>query len=126
MRNRQILVVDESTAELETMREQFAALGMETERAGSLSEAIARLQTRTYDAVLADLWMEQGAGARLLCWMKEAGRAEPVLLMAEGADYDLMIEYINKGAVDLVARPVEAAELRRSLNLATGEQLLVM
>ena len=81
-----------------------------------------RLADNTYDGLLLNMWMEDGTGRELLTWLRANGRTEPVVVMSATADYDQWIDLVNKGAADLLPKPVDSTQLKRALQMALGCQ----
>lgn len=87
----------------------------------SCKSARKRVELRRYDGFLMDLWMADGRGDQMLDWLREQGHIQPVVMMSGLADYDLWIDLVNKGAADLIPKPVQPAQLKRVLELAFAE-----
>lgn len=124
MRRKKVLLIDDSVSSCGQTIELLSQMGYDTVATHTLGEAVCHLQEQQFDIILADLWADGGAGEHLLTWMRAEQREEPVVMMAVDADYDLLSEMIDKGAIDLMSKPLQLAQLKRSLDLAQGVHLL--
>lgn len=115
---RMILVMDDDAREWMTVDRLMAQLGWETQWAPSVNAAMRCLEQQRFTGVLVNHFAEEASSERLLNWLRERGREEAVIIMSHQADYDLMINLVNQGAVDLIQAPVQLADLRRALDLA--------
>ena len=61
-----VLVVDDDTAILEVLEMRLAAMGLEVTRARNARDALAAIQSRSYDLGLFDLRMEPTDGITLM------------------------------------------------------------
>lgn len=117
---KQILVMDDDPCACACLSDMIRFYGFTVECVSSCQSARHRLGEKKYDGLLLDLWMPDGTGGELLTWLRANGRNEPVVVMSEDADYDQYIDLVNKGAADLIPKPVESKPLKRALQLAMG------
>ena len=125
-RRRRVLVVDDSRVQRRILLASLRRWGYEVDEAGSGSEALNRLATRSYDFVLSD-WMMPGLNGLELC---RAFRALPregygyfILLTAKDEKSEVA-QGLEVGADDFLAKPVSAAELHA--RMIAGERILNM
>ncbi len=90
----------------------------------SIEAALTRLSEKSYDALRVDQWMKDGCSEKILKWLKDQGRLDPVVMMSSMADYDVWIDLVNKGAADLIPKPVGDAQLKRALKVAMGDRTI--
>ena len=96
--------------------------GHNAEHANSCIDAIHKLEQRSYAVLLLDMWMSNGDGETVLDWVRAEEREEPVIMMCEGGDYDLWLDLLNKGATDLVSKPIQPSEMKRVIRWALNLQ----
>ena len=120
-RQKQILLMDDDPHVCAYLEDLLRYYGYGVDCAQSCKAARKRVETRAYDGYLMDLWMADGRGDQMLDWLREQGHAEPVVMMSGLADYDLWIDLVNKGAADLIPKPIQPAQLKRVLELAFAE-----
>jgi two-component system response regulator FixJ len=73
---------------------------------------LAELTARDYALVMLDLQLPGIQGLEVLRRMKAAHLAVPVVVMTESGSVDLAVEALHLGAVDFLAKPVDAGRLR--------------
>jgi two-component system response regulator PhoP len=67
--------------------------------------------SNSYDAIVLDLMLPQLSGKALLCALRKAGRKTPVLVLTAVDAKASIIELLNLGADDYVAKPFDFGEL---------------
>ncbi len=110
-----VLIVDDDEGHAEALGDGLELDGHECTIAGSGNEGIARLEERTFDAVLTDLIMHDRSGLEVL---QEARRLQPeavVLVITGHGSVETAVEAMHKGAADYLTKPVNLQELRTKL-----------
>jgi DNA-binding NarL/FixJ family response regulator len=92
----------------------------EVECVSNYEYAIHNLGARVYEGLLLDTGT--GDGEEVLTWLKANNRHEPVIMMSHGADYEMLTDFVNRGAADLIAKPVQPSELKRTIKLILREK----
>ena len=110
-----ILFVDDEVRVLESLRRMLhsqshlweMAFWNGRRRMGSIS------WTKAQDAVVMDVKMPGASGLELLARMQQAEQAKgvPVVMLTGLAEHDLKSRALELGAADLLAKPVDPAEL---------------
>ncbi len=118
MEPKRILVVDDDAHTCTYLHELLTSFGYGAETVLSCQEARQRITQGKYDLYLLDIWLEDGRGDDVLSWLRQQGHQQPVVMISGMADYDVWIDLVNKGAFDLVAKPIQHAQLRRVLDNA--------
>lgn len=112
-----VLVVDDNPSVLKLLGPLFEEAGMAVVLAGSVAEARAALEARSwaFDLVLSDIRMPRETGFDLLEWIKRDGSPKPdipvLLTTAELPEAENRVKGLAMGAVDYVVRPIELSEL---------------
>lgn len=117
-----ILVMDDDPCMCACLSDLIRFYGFNVECVSSCQSARRCVDEKAYDGLLLNMWMDDGTGCELLAWMRANGHQEPVVVMSVDADYDQWIDLVNKGAADLISKPVDPKQLKRSLQLAMGEE----
>ncbi len=114
-----ILVVDDEQDFLETLvnrliKRKFKAVG-----ALSGEEALSKMKTGLFDAVILDVKMPGGMdGIEALREMKKIQPSAEVLLLTGHGSIETSIEGVKLGAFDYLLKPVRLEELLEKLSLA--------
>ena len=111
MSNRHILIADDDRNLRESLGEVLSGFGWQTTVVACGSQAIAELNRQRFDLLLSDVDMPDMTGFQLLAWARDHQHGEPTVLMSARATADLGREARRLGAVTLLAKPVQVAEL---------------
>lgn len=106
-----VLLVDDDKSILRTFTRILQRAGYETDTATSGKEALGKLQVRSYDIALIDLFLGDSNGLDLLT---EIGRNSPrtFKIMITGADiWERRDEAHNNGADVYLTKPINPADL---------------
>ncbi|MDN3921057.1 sigma-54-dependent transcriptional regulator [Roseateles violae] len=115
-----LLVVDDEP-DLRTLYElTLLREGYELETAGSVSDALARLQRRSYSAVITDMRLPDGSGLDLLNWLEQQGRREKALVITAFGSAENAVEALKAGAYDYLTKPVDLRQFRLVVASALG------
>src|SRR5918998_1037754 len=111
-----ILIADDQSDVLETLRLLLKGEGYRIETVSSPSAAFAALRSRDFDLVLADLNYTQDTtsgqeGLELLSRIQSLDSAPPVVVMTAWGSVELAVEAMRRGARDFIQKPWENARL---------------
>lgn len=125
--NARLLVVDDNEDNRYTLALYLNLEGytrVDTARDGS--EAIARLQTESFDLVLLDIMMPNIDGYQVLTWLKETDRLHhlPVIMISAISEMSSVVRCIELGAVDYLLKPFNPVLLRARLNASLEQKRL--
>jgi len=112
-----ILIVDDDPPSRKAIAAQVTQFGFSVIEVGSGREALRTIGRERIDAVLLDVVMPDVYGIDVLMQIKADPRTEhvPVLVMTGLSDRDMRLSVLAAGAEDLLAKPVDALELRARL-----------
>ncbi len=108
-----ILVVDDQTANLQTVGTLLSTMGYDVMSATSADQALQRLAARTPDLILLDMMMP-GVNGLDLCRRlkaKPAWEEIPVIFLSAAGEVPLITAALEAGAVDYITKPFHRAEL---------------
>jgi len=120
-----ILIVDDEAASRYALRRalEHAYRIAEADSAAAAREALVRERA---DMVLLDIVMSGEDGMSFLRWMREAGHAQPVIVVSALDTARTAVEALKLGAADYLAKGFDVEELRKRvgnlLRLSTLEQ----
>jgi CheY-like chemotaxis protein len=108
----QVLLVDDEPDLLEVTAELLVAAGFSVQTAGNGLEALARIEARVPEVVVADVEMPGMNGYELCRRLRASGRDEIPFLFCSGLTApDSRVEGLRAGADDYIAKPVGEEEL---------------
>lgn len=108
-RLRDILVVDDSRANLEAVGRRLTQADYRPCLCASGAEALDRLQGRSFDIVLLDMIMPQMTGVSVLQEIRSMPVTSqlPVIMVTSRGDPGAVVEALNAGADDHISKPFD-------------------
>jgi DNA-binding NtrC family response regulator len=100
-----ILVVDDTPAVREVLRDFFVELGYAVELAADGVDALAALPLFHPDVVLLDLKMPEMDGEDVFAALRLLDEHLPVIIITASADVELARHLLRQGAFDFVPKP---------------------
>lgn len=119
-----ILVVDDEASMCQFMQIMLAKEGYEVSASQSGKEALARLQQKPYDLVIADLMMPEMSGLELLSQVKKIDPALNFIVITAFASVDSAIEALKSGASDYVIKPFKVDEIKIAVEKSLEQKRL--
>lgn len=119
-----ILVVDDEMAMCLGLGEILNSAGYEVYTTTSGKDALEKIKTETYDAVLTDLKMPDVDGMEVLEKVKKISPETAVIVLTAYATVVSAVEAIKKGAYDYISKPFKIDEVRNVVNKALEQKSL--
>jgi two-component system response regulator HydG len=116
-----VLVVDDHLEMATTIAEGLVDRGYAATATASAREAITRLETERFDAVVTDLRMPNGDGMELLAASRRLDPDRPVIVMTAYSAIDSAVDSIRRGAYHYLTKPFKQDELVIFLERALEE-----
>lgn len=113
-----ILLVDDEKEFLDAMSVRLEARNMDVVTASSAQEAIARVKKDAFDAVIMDYQLPGMDGLKAMEHIRDARPGSRIFLLTGYATVEKRTEAIEKGAVDLLEKPVDLFVLSRKIRQA--------
>ncbi len=107
-----ILVVDDEADLLDLMELTLGRMGLDTERAGSVQEAMRRIKEGSLDLVLTDMRLPDGDGLDIVRCVGEHRPSLPVAVITAYGTAENAVLALKAGAFDYLAKPVSLDQLR--------------
>jgi len=125
MKPLKVLVIDDETIVLESVRKVLATEGFEPDLAQSSREGLAWAMERDYALVLTDIRMPEIGGMRILRDIKRVKPALPVVIFTGYATVQSAVQAMKLGAADYIEKPFTPDMLlttvRKALEKARSE-----
>jgi two-component system response regulator PilR (NtrC family) len=113
-----ILLVDDEPDLLDLMELTLVKMGLETDRAISVSEAQARLGQTHYDLCLTDMRLGDGEGLDVIACASALPAPVPVAVITAYGNAGNAVAALKAGAFDYLAKPVALDQLRTLIKSA--------
>lgn len=107
MISRKVIVVDDEKMIAEAIGKVLTRAGHKVSIFSHSVEALAELQKTDFEVAIFDLLMSDVSGEDLLDWVRANKPATKVLIMTAYGDTKLRQGLLNKGAIDVLAKPFE-------------------
>lgn len=117
-KTKRILAVDDEIAFLLALKKILINTELEVDTAETMQEAIDLIESRKYDAVIADIRLTgvlQNEGLMILGHLKKACNGTKVIMMTGYGNPDVMQEVYNLGADYYFEKPVSVNVLKSAL-----------
>jgi len=121
-----ILVVDEDALVRDILEQKLIDLGYACESCDNYREAMALLENRKFDLLLADVSIPRLNGQTIL---KEALRVSPnvaVILLTSVVDVGMAVDSLKEGASDYITKPFSIEDLLISVSHALEKRRLLL
>jgi len=119
-----VLVVDDDSETCQLIEQQLEQRGYDVDWRLSAADALAALQERDYDVVLADLNMGQTNGLDLCRRIAENYTDLPIIVVSAFGNMAAAISALHAGASDFVNKPFDWAQLEASIGAALRRRAL--
>jgi len=113
-----VLVVEDNQTNQLVAEGMLRSFGFDVDVAGDGREALTALASRRYDAVLMDCHMPEMDGFEATAELRRrepAGRRTPVIAMTAGVFAEERERCLESGMDDFVSKPIDSAQLQRTL-----------
>ncbi|MDT8427364.1 MAG: sigma-54 dependent transcriptional regulator [Pseudomonadales bacterium] len=107
-----ILILDDEPDIRELLEVTLHRMALSTRSAGTLTEAIAILQTQKFDLCLTDMRLPDGDGFNLIDYIRANLPTLPVAVITAHGNTEMAIRALKAGAFDFVSKPVNLNKLR--------------
>jgi len=118
-RSLSILAVEDDLRMAEVIRLGLEEVGWSAELISRGDEAVQKITTRAYDAVVMDIMLPGCDGLTAVRTLRAMSNSTPVLLLSARGDVDQRISGLNAGADDYLAKPFSMAEVIARLRAIT-------
>jgi DNA-binding NtrC family response regulator len=106
-----ILFVDPDRSVLAEMSSYLKSMDLNIVTARSLDEAAEIIQTQLFDAIVADVGMQNGSVLRLLEYQQTFNRNAPIIVTADFGHVQQAVTAVKNGAHNFIQKPYDAEDL---------------
>ena len=111
-------MVDDEPDILELLELALLRMGLDVERAASVSEAKQQLDNKSYDLCLTDMRLPDGQGTEVVQHIAVHHKLVPVAVITAHGNMENAISVLKAGAFDYLSKPVALDQLRALVNAA--------
>jgi DNA-binding NtrC family response regulator len=117
-----LLLVDDDRHVLESMADWLREQGYRLDVASDRATAIAAVDRKPYDLVLADIRLPDGDGFDILAHCREHHPNTTVILLTGYGTVEVAVEAIRAGAFDFLTKPLIDEELQMAIQRALNQR----
>jgi DNA-binding NtrC family response regulator len=121
-----ILLVDDEKDFLDVMSERIEARGMEVSTADSAAQALDKVESGGFDAIILDLMMPGMDGLEALKAIKKKNPDLQVVLLTGHATVEKGIEAMKLGAMDFIEKPADLDKLTEIIKKAQARKMIIV
>ena len=121
-----VLLVDDEKDFLETLAERMRNRGMAVDTCSSAMDALKRIDTESYAAIILDLKMPGMDGLEALKLVKERRPELQVILLTGFGTLEKGIEAMKLGATDFVEKPADLETLTQKIKNAQAKKMILV
>ncbi len=114
---RRVLLVEDHIDTMRVMARLLKNLGHDVITAGTMSEAIKRIDTEPFDLLISDIGLPDGSGLDVMRELKRRGHVPGIAISGYGHDEDLRRSQ-EAGFAEHLVKPVNADDLAASIHRA--------
>jgi two-component system response regulator AtoC len=122
--NSRILIADDDEVSCQLFAETLEDEGYNVEQVTSGDQALARLNVASFDLLVVDVRMPGTTGLEVTRIVHEKYPLLPVIVMTAFGSIETAVEAIHEGAFDFISKPMNLAELRKTVEKALAQRAL--
>jgi diguanylate cyclase (GGDEF)-like protein len=116
-----LLVVDDDVVMREMLTDLLGEMGYACDTAGDGEEAIEKICSEQFDLILLDLVLPKMSGEDTFEAIRTKDESLPVIIITGHGSIESAVEFLKKGAIDYLTKPVRFEEFRFRINRALEE-----
>ena len=120
--NARILIADDDEVSCQLFAETLEGEGYAVEKVTSGDLALARLEESSYELLIVDVRMPGTSGLEVTRIVHEKYPLLPVIVMTAFGSIETAVEAIHEGAFDFISKPMNLAELRKTVEKALAQR----
>jgi len=122
--NARILIADDDEVSCQLFAETLEGQGYTVQMVTSGDQALACLAEGAYDLLIVDVRMPGTSGLEVTRLVHEKYSSLPVIVMTAFGSIETAVEAIHEGAFDFISKPMNLAELRKTVERALSSRFV--
>jgi DNA-binding NtrC family response regulator len=121
-----VLLVDDEKEFTDVLAQRMETRGVEVDVAPTGTDALEKIEERSYDAIILDLLMPGIDGIETCRQMLEKNPDLQIILLSGHATVDKSVEAIKLGAMDFLEKPADIQTLMERIGSAKTNKMLLV
>ena len=121
-----VLLIDDEKEFLEVMSERMQTRDIDVTTASSARDALALVETESYDAISLDLQMPEMDGLQALERLKAINPDLQVILLTGHATVEKGVQAMKLGATDVLEKPADIQTLTEKIRKAHARKIILV
>ncbi len=121
-----VLLVDDEEKFASALSQRLQVRGLKVDTASSGEEALKRIKSQKFDAIILDLVMPGIGGIETLKRIREENPELQIIMLSGHGTVEKSVEAIKAGAVDFLEKPVDMNKLIDKIGEARHKRILVI
>jgi DNA-binding NtrC family response regulator len=113
---RRLLIVDDEEDLRAILFDVTRSLGIPADTAGDGVEALDRIKSGSYAAMLCDIRMPRLDGIELLAELSRQSISLPTVILTGASDQDAVLDCLRLGAIDFLCKPFQFEEIALAIS----------
>lgn len=121
-----VLLVDDEEKFLQVFSQRLEARGMKVDTAANGEDAIGRVRSEDFDAIVLDLSMPGMGGLEALKEMKHENPDLQIIILTGHGTLQAGVDAMKSGALDFLEKPVDLNKLLAKIGEAHEKKVLIL
>lgn len=126
MKKEKVLLVDDEQEFVHALSKRMTKRGLDVITASSGNEALTKVESENFDAVVLDLMMPDMDGLETLKRMLKKNPELQIILLTGHATIEKGIEAVKLGAVDFMTKPADIEQLIKRIHQAKTNKMVLV
>jgi two-component system, NtrC family, response regulator AtoC len=119
-----ILIADDDETSCQLFAEALESEGFQVEQVTSGDAALSRVREQHHDLLIIDVRMPGTSGLEVTRVVHEKYPSLPIIVMTAFGSIETAVEAIHEGAFDFISKPMNLAELKKTVSRALAQRAL--
>jgi len=121
-----VLLVDDEEKFLEVLSQRLVTRGIDAETSFSGEEALMKIKSKAFDAIVLDVMMPGIGGIETLKRIKKENPEMQIIMLTGRGTVDKAVEAMKEGAIDFLEKPADINQLTQKIGEAKKKKFLLV
>ena len=121
-----VLLVDDEEKFLDVLSQRLGTRGIDAETSTSGEEALVKIKTKNFDAIVLDVMMPGIGGIETLKRIRAENPEVQIIMLTGQGSVDKAVEAMKEGAIDFLEKPADINTLLNKISEAKEKKILLV